>query len=135
MKSILSLALCATTALAQGIYINSPAAGSQLTAGSSVTLQVARYNFIQSVAEVGLGVGIESCTSGCPDPTGALGTLVYNGGYDPQLGPGIHDEYENFTITVPDTKGPAQIGIVRAFLVGLAYTITIGSAVTNVTIV
>ncbi|RAK95673.1 uncharacterized protein BO80DRAFT_497561 [Aspergillus ibericus CBS 121593] len=135
MKSILPLTLYATTALAQGIYINSPAAGSQLQAGSSVTVQVARYDFIQSVAEIGLGIGIESCTNGCPDPTGSLGTLVYNGGYDPQLGPGIHDEYQNFTITVPDTTGNVQIGIVRAFLVGLGYTVTIGSAVTNVTIV
>ncbi|OOF98991.1 hypothetical protein ASPCADRAFT_127572 [Aspergillus carbonarius ITEM 5010] len=135
MKSILPLALCATTTLAQGIYINSPAAGSQLTAGSSITVQVARYNFIQSVAEIGLGIGISSCTNGCSDPTAALGTLGYNGGYDPEFGPGIHDQYENFTMTVPDITGPAQIGIVRAFLVGLGYTITIGSAVANVTIV
>ncbi|PWY68983.1 hypothetical protein BO94DRAFT_628586 [Aspergillus sclerotioniger CBS 115572] len=138
MKSLhflLPLTLYTTTALSQGIYINSPAPGSQLSAGSSITVQVARYDFIQSVAEIGLGIGFSSCTNGCPDPTASLGTLGYSGGYDPEFGPGIHDQYENFTMTVPETTGPAQIGVVRAFLVGLGYETTIGSAVANVTIV
>lgn len=42
MKSILSLALYTATALAQGIYINSPAAGAELQAGETVTVQLVR---------------------------------------------------------------------------------------------
>lgn len=42
MKSILSLALYTATALAQGIYIESPAAGTELKAGETVTVQIGR---------------------------------------------------------------------------------------------
>ncbi|GKZ69930.1 hypothetical protein AnigIFM50267_005167 [Aspergillus niger] len=136
MKSILSLALYTATALAQGIYINSPAAGTELQAGETVTVQLVRPVFSENVAEIGIAIGIESCSgsSGCPDPDSEIGNLLYSGPYDPQSN-GPPDPYENFTITVPDVTGPAQIGVVRPFLVGLSYEFVVGSAVTNVTIV
>lgn len=42
MKSILSLVLYTATALAQGIYIESPAAGTELKAGETITVQIGR---------------------------------------------------------------------------------------------
>ena len=42
MRSILSLVLYTATALAQGIYIESPAAGTELKAGETITVQIGR---------------------------------------------------------------------------------------------
>ncbi|GKZ36207.1 hypothetical protein AbraIFM66950_007204 [Aspergillus brasiliensis] len=135
MKSILSLTLCAAIALAQGISIKSPAAGTELKAGENVTVQIVRPIFIENVVEIGIAIGIEPCSesSGCPSPDSAIGNLLYSGAFDPQTnGPG--GQYENFTVTVPDLTGAAQIGVVRPFLVGDSYEFVVGTATTNVTI-
>ncbi|GLA72717.1 hypothetical protein AtubIFM55763_003602 [Aspergillus tubingensis] len=136
MKSILSLVLYTATALAQGIYIESPAAGTELKAGETITVQIGRPGFPENIAEIGIAIGIESCSgsSGCTAPDSAIGNLLYSGPYDPQSN-GPPYPYENFTVTVPDVTGPAQIGVVRPYLVGLSYEFVVGTAVMNVTIV
>ncbi|PYH48541.1 uncharacterized protein BP01DRAFT_353705 [Aspergillus saccharolyticus JOP 1030-1] len=137
MKSLITLAACATTALAQGIFINSPPANSQLQVGETITVQVARGDYIQAMTEIGIAIGIQSCpdTRPCAPPNEYLQDLLYTGPFDPEYHTDFYDEYQNFTLTVPDVTGPAQIGVTRAYLVGAGYLTVVGSAASNYTIV
>ncbi|RAL11204.1 uncharacterized protein BO97DRAFT_435493 [Aspergillus homomorphus CBS 101889] len=131
MESIFAFAVFASTALGQGIFINSPAAGSKLKVGETIT------GFIQAMAEIGIAIGIQSCpaTRPCPAPNEYLQNVLYSGPFAPEYHTGFYDQYQNFTLTVPDVTGPAQIGITRAFLVGAGWATTVGSIASNYTIV
>ncbi|RAH85429.1 hypothetical protein BO86DRAFT_376433 [Aspergillus japonicus CBS 114.51] len=137
MKSTLALTAFATMALGQGIFINSPAAGTELQVGETITVQVARGDYIQAMTEIGIAIGIQSCpdTRPCPPPNEYLQYVLYNGPYDPEYETGFYDQYQNFTVTVPDVTGPAQIGVSRAYLVGAGYLTVVGSTASNYTIV
>lgn len=54
-------------------------------------------------------------------PTAAVGTILYNGPFNPQIDAEEHFS-ENFTVTIPSdiAKGPTQINFVRFFLFGVS---------------
>ncbi|KAF7377905.1 hypothetical protein MSAN_00214200 [Mycena sanguinolenta] len=132
MKFLGSLALSAVfaaTALAQAVDIGAPAAGTTVSAGSNITVEIDRPDSLTASTEVAVVIGFLSCgASGCPPPSETLGTILYNGPYDPEFsndGSGVNKPpHQNFTVTIPSSasSGPAQLGVIHLALVGLSET-------------
>ncbi|KAF8810214.1 hypothetical protein BYT27DRAFT_7135037 [Phlegmacium glaucopus] len=119
------LAALITTCYAQAIDIGSPANGTSVTPGSSLVVEVDRPDSLTGSTEVVLLIAIESCGSEpCPAPGSVLGSILYNGPYDPQFqnsGPPNKPPYQNFTVTIPPALAlaPAQLSVFHVALVGL----------------
>ncbi|KAL2842898.1 hypothetical protein BJY01DRAFT_199413 [Aspergillus pseudoustus] len=121
MKTFAFLSLAAT-ALAQSVSVSLPAAQSnQIQAGSDLVVQVIRPNSLTGSEEIGVAIGIRNCpTLPCAPAESVLGTVLYNGPYDPEYHEVGNQPYENFTVTVPETlqTGRAIIGVAHATLIG-----------------
>ena len=79
---------------------------------------------MQGSTEVGIVIGINSCIeTSCAPPNERIGTVVFNGDYNPVLHEQPGRPYQNFTVTVPslsaDTK-TAQLAVVRFHLIGVS---------------
>ena len=126
VSALSALALCATTANAQASYIRNPTAGTTVTKGQNIVVQVVRPNSIQGSREVGLAIGLYPCgTSPCPSATYPatvpLGSVLYTGPYNPQLHEIPGNPYQNFTVQVPNQdwfNGKAQLTVTRFHLIG-----------------
>jgi len=135
LSSLLVASIWAVAAAAQGITIGFPPEGQDVSPGQQLTIEVIKNDFIQSTAEAGLVIGITPCPvatfpTGCsPDE---LGTILFNGPFNPQLNGRFFSE--NFTVTIPSniSTGDAQIAFARFFLSGLGNNPNIGQA--NVTV-
>ncbi|KAG6902359.1 hypothetical protein C0995_001156 [Termitomyces sp. Mi166 len=109
---------------AQRAAIGYPPDGTSITAGSELTVEVDRGNSLSSSTEVAVVIAVLSCpTSGCLPVGDGMGTVLYNGGYDPQYhpeAPFYKPPHQNFTVTIPSTipKGKAQLGVVHLSLIG-----------------
>lgn len=145
MKSFFTLALSAvfiSSALAQHILIGSPADMTTVAAGSELVVEVDRpvrhfsntwykrsqhlqQDFLSSVNEIGLVIGISFCpNSPCFPPSEVIGTiLAKTGDYNPQFqtGPPFDKPpYQNFTVSIPSfATGTAQLNIGHFSLVGV----------------
>ncbi|KAJ6461078.1 hypothetical protein C8R45DRAFT_879278 [Mycena sanguinolenta] len=131
LSSLALSALCAATALAQSVQIGAPAAGTTVSAGSNITVEIDRPDSLTASAEVAIVIGFLPCggfASGCPPPSETLGTVLYNGPYDPEFSAPVggvnKPPHQNFTVTIPSSAspGPAQLGVVHVALVGLSET-------------
>ncbi|KAF5345160.1 hypothetical protein D9758_009644 [Tetrapyrgos nigripes] len=139
--AVSTLAL-ATGVLAQSAYIEKPADGDSVTAGSSLVIDVVRPNTISSSQEVGIAIGISSCTSkACLPANSTLGTLLYNGRFTPQYdedqaATGQYQPHQNITVQIPGdfTKGTAQINFAHFFLLGASLSPYIETSEVNVTV-
>ncbi|KAF7377898.1 hypothetical protein MSAN_00213500 [Mycena sanguinolenta] len=130
MKFFSSLALSTifiAGAFAQSVDIGAPADGTTVSAGSNITVEIDKPPTLTGSTEVAIIIGFLSCSgfaSGCPPPSEILGTILYNGPYDPEFhstGGGVNDRpYQNFTVTIPSSvsPGPAQLGVAHVALVG-----------------
>ncbi|KIK68468.1 hypothetical protein GYMLUDRAFT_35890 [Collybiopsis luxurians FD-317 M1] len=123
------LAISATSVLSQSAFIGAPADMTKVAAGSNFTAMIERPDSLTASSEVALVIGLLSCGSApCPTPAQTLGTVLYNGPFDPEFRtvPGTPNlpPYQNFTLTVPSNfaKGNAQLGVVHVALVGLSET-------------
>lgn len=70
-----------------------------------------------------VAIGITSCAAnGCRPSGDVLGTVLYNGLFDPVYHETSLPPYENFTVKVPTDlkKGKAQINIAHATLIGVS---------------
>ncbi|KAJ7244432.1 hypothetical protein B0H12DRAFT_1054872 [Mycena haematopus] len=121
----LSTLLFATAALAQSVDIGAPADGSTVLHGSNITVEIDRPDTLTGSTEVAIVIGFWHCGSAasvCPPPSDVLGTILYNGPYDPEFrtGGGSKPPYQNFTVTIPSTAlpGKAQLGVAHLSLVG-----------------
>ncbi|KAJ6493999.1 hypothetical protein C8R47DRAFT_1118009 [Mycena vitilis] len=123
LSSLALSALLAASAYGQRAFIGAPADGTSVTAGSNITVELDRPDTLTGSTEVAVIIGFFSCTSTgsvCPGPSEALGTILYNGPYDPEFQPGPKPPYQNFTVTIPPSapKGKAQLGVAHFSLVG-----------------
>lgn len=121
IKSLLSLALLAASALAQGATIGYPPQGLSVSPGSSLTVQVERYNSLTNSEEVAVVIGIQSCPkTPCISPAGYMGQILYNGPFNPQYHETYNPPYENFTVQIPSSiaSGTALLGVAHVTLVG-----------------
>ncbi|KIJ18690.1 hypothetical protein PAXINDRAFT_167253 [Paxillus involutus ATCC 200175] len=124
LKYGISVALFVSAALAQGITIVLPAAGSTVTPGSSITVQVGTNIFVENLERIAIAIGLQSCpsgsTSGCSTADQGIGTILYTGLFDPVLGPEYTGPYQDFTVTIPASTpaGQANLAVANFFLVG-----------------
>lgn len=76
---------------------------------------------------MGVAIGLSSCASSpCRDADEVLGTILYNGPFNPVYHEYYLPPYENFTVTVPAsaTLGESQINIAHASLIGVSKSLT-----------
>ncbi|KAJ7202017.1 hypothetical protein GGX14DRAFT_463554 [Mycena pura] len=124
---VLSAALVAS-AFAQGVVIGAPADGATVHAGENITVEVDRPNTLTGSTEVAVVIGFQVCgdsPASCPSPDDVMGTILYNGPYNPTFhtdtAPGFKPPYENFTVTVPAFAPEgrrAQLNLAHVTLVG-----------------
>ncbi|KAJ6461092.1 hypothetical protein C8R45DRAFT_842449 [Mycena sanguinolenta] len=123
--SVLSLSAMLTTAFAQGVVIGAPADGSTVRRGSKITVEINRPDTLTGSTEIAIVIGFLFCgkspTSKCPPPSEILGTILYNGSYQPEFHSGdAKPPYQNFTVSIPTSASPgkAQLGVAHFSLVG-----------------
>ncbi|KAK7052469.1 hypothetical protein R3P38DRAFT_1646729 [Favolaschia claudopus] len=124
--SLLALgALFAPAALAQRAVIGAPQDGTTVHPGQNLTVEIDRPDSLTGSTEVAVVIGFFSCGSSpaatCPPPTDVLGSVLYNGPYDPEFHTGVsRPPHQNFTVTVPPfaPAGKAQLGVAHLSLVG-----------------
>ncbi|KAG2063956.1 hypothetical protein BDR04DRAFT_1122908 [Suillus decipiens] len=121
MKSVLSLALFAASALAQSAAIGYPPQGLSVSPGSNLTVQVERPDTLSGSEEVAIVIGIQSCPgTPCISPADYMGQILYNGPFNPQFHEPYNPPYENFTVQIPSSiaNGTALLGVAHVALVG-----------------
>ncbi|KAJ6127295.1 hypothetical protein N7523_002907 [Penicillium sp. IBT 18751x] len=121
MKSFLALAAFAGVALAQSAQIGLPNVGQKLHKGNDMVVQVQRPNTITGSTEMAVAIGISSCASDvCQESDEVMGTILYNGKFNPQYHEYYLPPYQNFSVKVPAdfTAGTAQINVAHATLIG-----------------
>ncbi|KAG6876898.1 hypothetical protein C0993_012304 [Termitomyces sp. T159_Od127] len=113
-----------SAAEAQRATIGYPPDGTSVTPGSNLTVEVDRENSLTGSVEVAVIIGVTSClATGCLPVSDGLGTVLYNGEYNPEFHPDApfyKPPHQNFTITIPPTlsNGTSQLGVVRVSLLG-----------------
>ncbi|KAJ3736607.1 hypothetical protein DFJ43DRAFT_1149683 [Lentinula guzmanii] len=124
-SALFSLAIATTSVVSQSANLGAPADMTQVAAGSDFTVMVDRPDTLTGSIEVAVVIALLSCASNpCPGPSAELGTVLYNGPFNPQFTtePGTTNlpPHENFTLTVPSsfTKGNAQLGVAHVYLLG-----------------
>ncbi|KAJ7171087.1 hypothetical protein C8R46DRAFT_1087627 [Mycena filopes] len=128
MKFFTSLALSAllaATAFAQSADIGAPANGTQVRAGSNITVEVDRPDTLTGSTEVAVVIGFLSCHGFqgelCPPASEIMGTILYNGPFDPEFHTGVQKPpHQNFSVAIPSTApaGPAQLSVAHVTLIG-----------------
>lgn len=73
-------------------------------------------------------IGLLQCQqTPCPPPSAQLGSIVFNGQFNPQFHEIPGEPYENFTVTVPSFQASfgtttAQLATARLHLIGVCLT-------------
>ncbi|CAK5274327.1 unnamed protein product [Mycena citricolor] len=122
--SVLAFLFAATAVFGQSIEIGAPADGATVKAGSALVVEVDRPDTITGSTEVAVVIAVRSCVgSPCPSPADVLGTVLYNGGYNPMFHTNVTPSkppYQNLTVTIPANlaKGPAQLNVAHVTLIG-----------------
>ncbi|KAI0654830.1 hypothetical protein C8Q70DRAFT_936706 [Cubamyces menziesii] len=125
MKSILVLAALALSAFAQQATIVTPTAGSNITGGSAITIEVHQDESATDDVQVAVILGFRTCPSGsCAgiDPSeDGVGDIIYAGNFDPQRDPSQPQKglFQDFAWAVPaDLPGPGLLSLVHLQAVG-----------------
>ncbi|EIN13075.1 hypothetical protein PUNSTDRAFT_131299 [Punctularia strigosozonata HHB-11173 SS5] len=125
LKSGIILTAIASVAFAQSIDIGSPANGSFVSRGSSLTVEVDRPESLTGSSEVGIIIGLRPCNPDCSptDIDDDLGLVLYGGPYNPQFS-NVTDHkppHQNFTFTVPASfDGTAVLSVFHVAVVAAA---------------
>ena len=70
-----------------------------------------------------VAIGISSCASNvCVEADEVMGTILYNGKFNPQYHEPSQPPYQNFSVKIPAefTAGTAQINVAHATLIGVS---------------
>ncbi|KAI0923310.1 hypothetical protein AcV5_007390 [Taiwanofungus camphoratus] len=120
IKSFLIFASLVATCFAQGISITAPTAGSTISSGQNITVEVDRPNSLTGSEEVAIVIAMTQCPhNDCNTPgfdvSQYLGQILYNGPYDPQydnVTPPDHKQpHQNFTIQVPSFSSGDEVAM------------------------
>ncbi|KAF8552459.1 hypothetical protein OG21DRAFT_1511485 [Imleria badia] len=120
-KSLFALFLFATAVFAQSALIGLPTSNQTASAGNNLIVQVQRPNTLTGSEEVAVVIGLQSCpNSPCASPLSIMGTILYNGPFNPQYHEPYLPPYQNFTVQIPSsfTAGTALIGVAHVTLIG-----------------
>lgn len=85
-------------------------------------------NDLTGSEEISIVIGIQSCPTGdCLPISEGMGTVLYEGPFNPQYGLGADDPYEDFSVQVPASfaTGQAQLGLAHFTLIGVRYSLVI----------
>ncbi|RAL04842.1 uncharacterized protein BO80DRAFT_431939 [Aspergillus ibericus CBS 121593] len=138
MRNILAVVVAfAAGAVAQNVYIALPTAGQTVQAGEQLTVQIQRPTPPTNVQEMSIAIGLQSCgSSTCYPASEALGTILYNGAYDPVYHEYYLPQYQNITVTIPEgtAAGAATLGVAHATLIGALYEPYLQTLSQNLTI-
>ncbi|KAG2135181.1 uncharacterized protein EDB93DRAFT_1107156 [Suillus bovinus] len=121
IKALIATTLMVVSVCAQGAFINLPAPGSSITAGTNFTVQIGLPDTLTNSDEISIVIGIQSCPTGnCFPISEAMGTVLYEGPFNPEFGSGADDPYEDFSVQVPASfaTGQAQLGLAHFNLIG-----------------
>ncbi|KAJ5467508.1 hypothetical protein N7475_005260 [Penicillium sp. IBT 31633x] len=121
MKFFFSIALFFISAFAQRASIGLPAEEQHINSGKDVVIQIQRPNSLSGSKEMGVAIGLSSCQSSpCRNADEVLGTILYNGPFNPKYHENSLPPYENFTVRVPSdaVSGRSQINVAHAALIG-----------------
>ncbi|KZS99995.1 uncharacterized protein LAESUDRAFT_688689 [Laetiporus sulphureus 93-53] len=125
IKSLILFGILAASVHAQWIYVDYPAAGTTVSAGSNITVLVAQPVPATPSIEVGLAICLKSCagySDGCAsfDTTQQLGDILYIGPYDPVYHSTEWPPYQNFTVQIPASMsaGEASLSATHLALIG-----------------
>ncbi|KAJ7053667.1 hypothetical protein C8F01DRAFT_996282 [Mycena amicta] len=116
--TILATIAFAASALAQ-VTLIAPTSGASVTAGSSVTVRVVGTTPTAGSVQGAAVIAITKCTLICNSPLNNIGTVLYNGNYNPVFhltGPGpARTVYQDIAVTIPSgsAAGNWQISIVH----------------------
>ncbi|KAJ7434540.1 hypothetical protein B0H11DRAFT_2118394 [Mycena galericulata] len=101
------------------------------TVSSLLILLPSLQDTLTGSTELALVIGFLSCpgpessgsSSNCPSPLDEIGTILYNGSYDPDFhngGEGLKPPYQNFSVVIPRDaeSGVAQLSATHFSLVG-----------------
>ena len=71
---------------------------------------------------MGVAIGISSCSSKCYPADEVMGTILYNGEFQPEYHESYLPPYQNFTVNIPSsfTEGKAKINVAHATLIGVS---------------
>ncbi|KAF9485774.1 hypothetical protein BDN70DRAFT_988428 [Pholiota conissans] len=123
--SALASAFLVGSTFAQRTSIGFPFDGATVQAGTNIIVEIDRPNFLSGAEEVAVVLGLLHCPSvaSCLPPEASLGTILYNGPYDPEYhsnAPPSKPPHQNFTVAIPSTfvKGTAQLAAFHVSLVG-----------------
>ncbi|KAK7444309.1 hypothetical protein VKT23_015321 [Stygiomarasmius scandens] len=136
----LSALSLATVALGQSAHIGFPTDGATVSAGSPLSVNVIRPNTISSSEEVAVVIGIASCTTsdqGCLAPNLTMGSILYNGPFDPQIPSPTEPPSQNITVDIPSDipKGETQLNFAHFFMVGASLSPSVETSSVSITIV
>nr|VWO96028.1 CP2 domain-containing protein [Ganoderma boninense] len=130
MKSVFAALALVASAYAQGIKIAAPAANSHIVMTKTVLID----NSHTPSTDVAVLIGLRSCgPSGDCDAiadSGALGTVLYKGMYEPISRTSGGSMYQNYTVAVPDGfgTGSALLSVAHFYAGGVANSPTIDTA-------
>ena len=82
-------------------------------------------NSLSGSTEMAVAIGLVSCLHRvCQPASNIMGSIVYNGLFDPTYHETYLPPYQNFKVTVPFAfaAGQAQINVAHATLLGVSYT-------------
>ncbi|KAF7377913.1 hypothetical protein MSAN_00215100 [Mycena sanguinolenta] len=134
--------LFAAAALAQNVYIASPAAGSSVTPGSDITVEVSQPDGQSSWVESALVLGWWPCDGSSEDPclpaSEVLGELLYNGGpFKPTFYNTENVISQNITVNIPSSTpaGYALLQVAHFVLVGAELGPVVQTFSVNLTVV
>ncbi|KAG9313272.1 hypothetical protein JVU11DRAFT_5576 [Chiua virens] len=121
VKSLFTLFIFAAAAFAQNADIGLPTYNQTVSPGDALTVQVQRPNSLTGSEEVAVVIGLQSCPNRpCTPPSDFMGSILYNGPFDPQYHEEYLPPYQNFTVQVPSsfTTGAALVGVTHVTLIG-----------------
>ncbi|KAJ5543940.1 hypothetical protein N7513_003470 [Penicillium frequentans] len=126
MQLLSSLAAFADLALAQNAAIGLPTPNQTVAPGSNIIVQIQRpicqpLNSLTGSTEMAVAIGLVSCLHQvCQPASNIMGSIVYNGLFDPAYHETYLPPYQNFTVTVPFAfaAGQAQVNVAHATLLG-----------------
>lgn len=151
MKSAAVLLALASSAFAQSAIIGYPLQDSLATTGTNITVMIEQpvcllillvrtiqthntlctQNSLSSSEPVSLVIGLFPCgsESTCPGPANALGSILYQGPFNPQYAtpPGSLPPHQNFSVKIPETfaAGYAQLGAAYLSLLGVRFVLCV----------
>ncbi|RDX45407.1 hypothetical protein OH76DRAFT_1006633 [Lentinus brumalis] len=123
MKTFIVLASLALSALAQQAVIVSPVNGSDITAGSTLVVDVHQANSATSQVQVAVVLGLSPCLTGpCGTPGDpGVGTILFKGEFHPQSDPSAPaNHHQTFTVQVPQSAptGASILSLTHLQMIG-----------------